>query len=111
MEQKIIRIKTKMADPKGFLIPQGVIEQLTIEIADQAAVYYFKNPRITEKFAKFEIEGDKKRGLEPKTAYISRIKKAVVKYPGKSKEEIRDLILSQLNQLGLNLKKNKIKEK
>lgn len=101
---KIIKVKAKLSDPKGQLIPRGIIENLTIEIADNVATYFFKDRRTTKRFALIEIEGDKKRGLEQKTFFLERWGKAIVKYPGKSKEEIRNIILEQLNKLGINAK-------
>lgn len=103
-KQKIIRIRAGMADPKGILIPRGIQEQITIEIADQAAVYYFKDSKVTRRFAEIEIRGDEDKGKEPETVFIQRVGKAIKKYPGKTKEEIRDIVLEQLKKLNANVK-------
>ena len=103
----ILKIKAGMSDPKGQLIPRGVREQLTIEISDEVAVYYFKDRKVTKNFATVEIEGDKAKGKPQKTFFMERTGKAIVKYDGKKKEEIRDIILKQLNEMGLNANTNK----
>jgi len=100
----IIKIKAGMSDPKGKLIPRGVREQIIIEIADEVATYYFKNSRITKNFAEFEIEMDKQNGKEQTTFFAQRIGKALRKYPGMKKEEIRDDILEKFKKLGVNAK-------
>lgn len=99
-----IKIKCKMSDPKGIFIPRGVREILTIEIVDQVATFWFKDSRITKKFATFEIEADKKKGIEPNTAYIERAGKAITKYESKTKEEIKEIVINQLNKMGANAK-------
>lgn len=99
---RIIKIQCGMSDPKGKLIPRGVQERLTVEVADEVATYYFKDQRVTKNFSTIEIEGDKARGLEPTTLFISRLGKAIKKYPGKTKEEIRDEVLQQLKELNAN---------
>jgi bifunctional DNA-binding transcriptional regulator/antitoxin component of YhaV-PrlF toxin-antitoxin module len=103
-KQKIIKIKAGMADPKGVLIPRGIREQITIEIADEVATYYFKDQRITKNFVTIEIEGDKANKIPQRTFFRERIGKAIRKYPGMKKEEIRNLILEQLKQLGAKIK-------
>ena len=93
-------------DPRGRLIPRGVREQITIEIADEVATYFFKDRRVTKNFATIEIEGDKAKGIDQRTFFIDRAGKALRKYPGKTKEEIRLDILKQLKELGANVKKD-----
>jgi len=101
---KIIRIQAGMSDLKGILIPRGVQEQITIEIADEVATYYFKDSRVTKKFALIEIEGDKVKGKPQTTLFIERVGKAVKRYPDKGKEEIRDEILEELKKLNAKIK-------
>lgn len=101
--QDIIKIKAGMSDPKGLLIPRGVREVIQIEIAPEVATFWFKDGRITKRFAMTEIALEQKKG-EVNTVFLERFQKAVTKYPGKTKEEIRDLILSQLKQMGANVK-------
>lgn len=101
---KIIKITAGMADPKGILIPRGVREKLTVEIADGVATYYFKDARITKKFAIIEIEGDKAKGKEKTTVFVERVGKAIKTYQGKNKEEIRDEILEELKKLNAKVK-------
>lgn len=103
-QKKIIRIKAGMSDPKGKLIPRGVQEQITIEIADEVAVYFFRNKNVTKNFATIEIEGDKSRRIVQRTFYLDRTGKAVRKYPGLKKEQIRDKILQQLKELNIKAK-------
>lgn len=93
-----------MSDPQGILIPKGIQEKITIEIGDEVAIYYFKDNRITKRFANIEIEGDKIKGLPQTTYYFDRVGKAMKKYPGKKKEEVRDLVLEQLKKLNVNTK-------
>ena len=93
-------------DPRGRLIPRGVREQITIEIADEVATYFFKDRRVTKNFATIEIEGDKAKGIDQRTFFIDRAGKALRKYPRKTKEEIRLDILKQLKELGANVKKD-----
>lgn len=105
-KQEIIKIKTDMRDPRGLLIPRGITGHLTMEIADQIATFWFTDSGLTRRFAKIVIGLEQRRGAND-TAYIERFGKIVTKYEGKTKEEIRDLILSQLKQLGINVRKNK----
>lgn len=104
--REIIKLKVGMRDPKGKLIPRGVFEQLTAEIADEVATFQFKDWRTTKRFALVSIELEKKRGTSD-TIFIERVKKAVTKYPGKTKEEIRDLLLQQFKQMGASYKNGK----
>lgn len=106
MEIKTIKIKANISDPKGILIPRGVQEQISAEIADQVAVFRFRNSSVTRRFAKVVIELEREKGKND-TIYNERMQKIITKYPGKSKEEIRDLILKQLNQL--NIKKKNVR--
>jgi len=106
---KIIKIQAGMADPTGRLIPRGVQEILKVEIADEVATYYFKNSRVTKNFALIEIEGDKQKGKDQTVFYLERMGKAIKKYPGKKKEEIRISVLNQLNKFGANIQKGKDK--
>lgn len=97
-----IIIKLSMSDPKGVFINSGRKANLTIECVDGFAVFYFDDSRVTERFAKFEIEADKRVGVIGKTRYSSRIGKATTSYPEKTKEEVRDIILAQLKKMNLN---------
>lgn len=100
-----------MQDPLGYLIPRGVIETYTAEIADQVVVWYFKDRRITKKFVESEIKAAEDRGKEINVMYVERTGKAITKYEGKEKEEIRDHILTQLKKIGVNAKRIKEKRK
>lgn len=96
-----IKITCNMSDPQGKIIPRGVREVFTAEIVDNMAAWYFRNPKTTELFVRIE-NAHKEKGKD--TKYLERIKKAITLYDGKPKEEIRDIILKQLKQLGLNAK-------
>lgn len=100
-KQETIKITAGMNDPKGQLIPRGVQEQITIQISDEVASYWFKDSRVTRNFAYVEIEGDKAAGKEQTVFFIERAGKALKRYPGKKKEEIRDEILAQLEKLNV----------
>jgi len=100
---KSIIIRCNMQDPRGVFIPVGLVDQMTAEIVDEVATFRFKNPVVTKKFATFAMAAEKKRGAND-TVYIERVQKAVTKYPGKTKEEIRDILLEQLKQMGINAK-------
>lgn len=102
-KQEIIKVQTGLMDPRGFLLPRGVREQLTAEIADGVATFRFIDGKNTLHFAKVVIGLEKKRGAND-TIYLERFQKIITKYPGKTKEEIRDLLLKQLKQLGANVK-------
>lgn len=102
--KKIIVIRAGMADPQGKLIPKGVREQITIQIADEIATYFFRDKRVTKNFSSVEIEADKAKGIPQRTFFLDRPGKALRKYPGMKKEEIRDLVLTQLNKLGVSAK-------
>ena len=99
----IIKLSVGMADPKGILIPRGLRERLTAEIAEGVATFRFKDGNVTKRFAKIVIGLEKKRGASD-TIYLERFGKIVTKYPGMSKEEIRDLLLKQFKQMGINSK-------
>lgn len=101
--QKIIKLKVNMRDKKGKMIPRGIIETLQAEIADGVATFRFKDSKTTKRFASFAMEMEKRRGAND-TAYLPRFQKAVTKYEGKTKEEIRDLLLEQFKELGVNAK-------
>jgi len=102
--EKIIRIKVNMKDPKGLLIPVGVTETLTAEIANGVATFRFKDARTTKRIALIEIQENENRGKEANTIYMERFQKAITRYPGKTKEEIRDHLLNLFKQMGVNVK-------
>lgn len=97
--EKTFVIECSMQDPKGILIPRGVIEQFHADIANEAAVWYFRDSRTTKRFVQVLLKLGNKE-----TAYLDRVGKAITKYPGKTKEEIRDQVLKELKQLNLNAK-------
>lgn len=101
---EIIKIRATMSDPTGRLIPRGIQAKLTVEIADEVAVYYFMDRNITKRFAMIEIKGDEVKKLPQTTFYMERNGKAIKRYEHKTKEEIRDLILEQFKQLNMNVK-------
>lgn len=103
MEIEIIKLRCGLRDPKGKLIPRGVAETLNAEIADEVATFWFRDPRTTERFARTAMALEKRRGAND-TVWMERVKKAATKYPEKTKEEIRDIILNQLKQMGVNVK-------
>jgi len=103
-KQNIFRLRVRMMDPKGILIPKGVTEELIAEIGEEVAIFHFKNPSTTKRFALVVIKLENQRGVKD-TTYLPRINKIMTHYKGKTKEEIRDLILEQLKQLGANVKK------
>lgn len=101
--EKIIKLKMTIGDPKGVLIPVGIKEELKFEIADGVAVWYFKNSKITKKWADLGIELEKKKG-RVLTEFSPRLAKAFTMYPNDTKEIIRDKILENFKQMGLNAK-------
>jgi len=100
---KVINLKLNMQDPKGIMIPKGVKETLTVEIFDGSAVFSFKDVNTTRRFALFAIAHEAKRGVR-ETFFIKGLGKATTGYKGKTKEEIRDLLLDQFKKMGLNNK-------
>jgi hypothetical protein len=109
MDKKNITITCKLKDPKGFFIKNNATETLTIIINDGMAIFYFSNFKSTANFANFEIQANIKYNKPKNTRLDLRRKKAYTLYPNKTKEEIKDIILNQLKQLGINLKN--LKEK
>lgn len=100
MKVEIIKIKAGMSDPKGKMIPRGVNETLRVDITDELAIFYFKDPRTTKRFALLEIEMNRQLGKENNTIWNERTKKCLTRYPNKSKEAIKEIILTQLNIMG-----------
>lgn len=96
-----IRLRVGMMDPLGKILPRGVKEELTAEITDQAATFRFKRGDSTRHFARVVMALEARKNKKD-TIYLERFQKIVTKYPGKTKEEIRDLLLNQLKQMGLN---------
>lgn len=93
IKDKPLKIMTRLGDSTGQLMPRGVQDILTIIIEDGYVVYYFRDSRITEKWAIHE----KKTGKD--TVYKERIKKAVRKYPLMNKLEIYNEIATYLKML------------
>lgn len=102
MNVDVIRLKMDMMDPTGKMIPRGLRETFTCEIADQTAVWYFRDPRLTRKRVM-----DLRAAGFTNNVYMERLGKAVTEYKGKKKEEIRDEILLQIKGL---TKKSRSKE-
>jgi len=100
---EVIKLKMRMSDPQGKLIPKGVVETLSVEIADQIATFHFLDQKTTRRFAELAMALEKQRGADD-TRFIQRVGKAATRYNGKTKEEIRDLLLEQFKQLGINAK-------
>lgn len=101
---EIIKINATLGDPKGILIPRGVMGKLTMEIADEVATFWFTDHSITRRFAAVVMKLENARGAKD-TIYLERFQKIVTKYVGKSKEQIRDLVLLQLKTMGAHIKK------
>jgi len=102
---KVIELKTSMSDPSGRLIPFGVSAKLRVLISDGLAVFSFNPVFLAKRFAVVEIQLSKEQGEKCNTRYVQRLQKAITVYPGKSKEEIKDIIESQLDELNKGVKK------
>lgn len=100
----IIKLQASLIDPKGLLLPRGVVVYLKIEIADEVATFWFTDSALTKRFASIVIGLEQKRGAND-TIFMDRVQKIITKYPKKTREEIRLLILNQLKQMGANVKK------
>ena len=98
-----ITLKVRMGDPRGYFIEKGALDTLTVKIRDGVAIFYFIDPKHTQKFASFEIEQDKKKGIK-KTRYDLRSQKAITEYKDMTAEQIADKIMNQFKSMGLNLK-------
>ena len=83
----------KIAGGKDSIIPKGIIEQMTIEIIDEHALFHFNDCKITKAF----VEGQVKDGIESK--YNERLKKTLCKYPGLNQDEIIKHIVGRLKIL------------
>lgn len=107
MEEKrvnVIKMRVGMMDPRGRLIPRGVKEEITIEVGDGVATYWFRNRRVTKNFAMVEIHHDLEKKIPQRTIWVERVGKAVRRYEGMNKEDIRDYILEKFKELKLNAK-------
>ena len=102
---KVIKITSGMSDPSGRLIPHGVSARLTVLITDGLAVFSFNPVYLARRFANVEIQLSKEKGEACNTRYMSRVQKVITTYPGKSKEEIKDIIEDQLKKLNEGVKK------
>lgn len=96
----IIKLRVQMKDNKGILIPMGVVETCSVEIADEVAMYSFKDGRTCKRFALTAIELDKKKKGESDTVWIERLQKALTRYKGKTKEQIRDELVKVFESWG-----------
>lgn len=110
MEKDVIVIRHKMEDPKGIVMPQNQKWLIIIKIADEidCAVSILKVQgrygmaawRFLDLLAK-----DMGHFEEGQEAVVVRDQYSLImKYPNKKKEDVRDLILSQLNELNSNAK-------
>lgn len=105
---EIIKLKFGIAglkNPEGkWIIPPHLKGELTCDIADEVAVFSSTpDSRIAEILAKLEMAEEKKRGYMD-TVWLEREKKAVSRYAGRKKEQIRDLLLQQFKQMNVNAK-------
>lgn len=105
---EIIKLKFGIAGLKGpdgkWIIPPYLKGELICDIADEAAVFYSTpDSRIAEILARIEIREETKKGYND-TVWFERGHKAITKYEGKKKEEIRDLLLKQFKQMNLKAK-------
>lgn len=111
MEKEVIVIKQKLEDPKGLMIPKKMKFDTIIKIADEedqaiailkingrfgVAAWNFLNV-LAEDLGNFEKDQE---GVVIKDQYC-----LVMKYPGKKKEAVRDLILDQLKTLNENVRR------
>ena len=101
----VIKLETSMSDPSGRLIPFGVSAKLSVIISDGLAVFSFNPVFLARRFAGVEIQLAREKGELCNTRYVSRVQKAVTTYLGKSKEEIKEIIEGQLDELNKGVKK------
>ena len=98
--KEAIGLRINIADKTGRLIPHGVTETVNILIIDGLATFRFKDGRICKRMASVSSELEKKNNAPETTIWIERLQQALTKYPGKSKEEIRDSLVSQFEKWG-----------
>lgn len=91
-----ITLKLVLGDKTGKLIPSGVTETLRCEIIDELLVFRFNDSKTTRRFALLDNE----LGQDKRTIFNMRIQKALTSYPGKTKEEIRDLVMERFKEWG-----------
>jgi hypothetical protein len=99
-DDKVIIMTATMSDTKGYLIPRGVNAKLKATIADEVAVFFFSDRNITDRFARIVIALERNQGKD-NTIYHAHMHKIATKYPQKTKEEIRDHLLKQFQELNL----------
>lgn len=93
MNDKPVKIAVKLGisnNPHG--IPPGTIIDVKITITDEYEMISTSNPKFTKDLAKVAPLGTIAK-------YSERLQKTIVKYPGKSKEEITKLVQEDLKKV------------
>ena len=98
--EEAITMTVTMADKTGRLIPLGVVEKVNILIIDQLATFKFKDGRICKRIASVAKEMELRTEGQARTVFIERLQQSLTKYPGKSKEQIKDLLTESFRQMG-----------
>jgi hypothetical protein len=91
--QKPITMKFKMIGGQNSVIPNGIVEEIRIQVKDDYASYHFKDAKITKEFAKRQNQD----GV--KTQYIERLQTALCHYPNMDQKQIVSHISHRIKAL------------
>lgn len=100
----VVKLEAGLSDPSGKFIPLGVNAKVSVIISDGLAIFSFNPVWLAKRFAMIEIELCKSKGLPINTVFHARTQKSMTVYPGKTKEEIKDIIRSELDRMNSNVK-------
>lgn len=95
-----ITLKLVIADKTGKLIPGGVTETLRCEIVDELCIFRFNDSKTTRRFVNLDNEITKEKGEISRSLFNQRLQKGVTHYPGKKKEEIKELLMQTFSKWG-----------
>lgn len=95
-----ITLKLILGDKTGKLIPSGVTETLRCEIVDELCLFRFNDSRTTRKFVMLDNEISSQKGELKRSIFNVRLSKGMTSYPGKKKEEIKELLMVTFKQWG-----------
>jgi hypothetical protein len=92
-DNKPITTRFKLKGHSDSIIPEGIIEQLTIRIVDYHAYYHFNDVKITKAFV---IKNNKDTPYM--ATYIERIQCARVFYPNWKKAEVFKKVMESMHK-------------
>ena len=93
----VVRMKVQ-GGAKGSIIPAGTVEQLTIEILNETALFHFQNQAICRKFA------DRQEQDGVVSMYSARLQKTVCMYDKMTQAQILQHLKERFEALGAKVK-------